>query len=128
VLLAQAGVVVVTGGRGGVAEAASRGASSAGGLTVGILPSRDRSEANRYVEIAIPTGLGETRNALVVMDADAVIAFPGAYGTLTELGFALHSDRHVVIVGDWPLAEAAPALRASSPDDAVAIALAFPDS
>lgn len=135
-LLADAGVVVITGGRGGVAEAACRGASQAGGLTVGILPSRERSDANSWVEIAIPTGMGETRNALVVMDADAVIAFPGAYGTLIELGFALHNGRHIVIVGDWPLAAEESGsqwrlrdprvLHADSPEDAVAIALAFP--
>ena len=88
-LLAEAGVIVVTGGREGVATAASRGAMEAGGLTVGILPGRDRDEANPWVRVAVPTGLGEMRNALVVMDADAVIAFPGAYGTLTEIAFNL---------------------------------------
>ena len=124
VLLAEAGAVVVTGGREGVAAAASRGARSAGGRTVGILPGRDRSEANPWVEIAIPTGLGEMRNALVVMDADAVIAFPGAYGTLVELGFALHADRRIVIVGDWPLAAGTDARRAGSVEEAVAYALA----
>ena len=82
-LLAQRGCVVVTGGRRGVAEAACRGAVLAGGTTVGILPGSRRSEANPYVTVAVPTALGETRNALVVMDADAVIALPGAYGTLS---------------------------------------------
>jgi uncharacterized protein (TIGR00725 family) len=124
VLLAEAGAVVVTGGREGVAAAASRGARSAGGRTVGILPGRDRSEANPWVEIAIPTGLGEMRNALVVMDADAVIAFAGAYGTLVELGFAMHSGRRIVVVGDWPLAAGTDARRAASVEDAVAYALA----
>jgi uncharacterized protein (TIGR00725 family) len=122
-LLAKAGVVVVTGGREGIAAAASRGASEAGGLTVGILPSRDRAEANPWVHVAVPTGLGELRNALVVMDADAVIAFPGAYGTLIELGFALHTGRSIVVVGDWPMASGIAAPRASSPEEAVAIAL-----
>jgi hypothetical protein len=123
-LLAQAGVIVVTGGREGIAAAASRGASEAGGLTVGILPGRDRSEANPWVQVAVPTGLGELRNALVVMDADAVIAFPGAYGTLIELGFALHTERPVVIVGDWQLASGTSVRHAASPEEAVAYALA----
>ena len=122
-LLAEAGVVVVTGGREGIAAAASRGASDAGGLTVGILPSRDRAEANPWVHVAVPTGLGELRNALVVMDADAVIAFPGVYGTLIELGFALHTGRPIVVVGDWPLASGIAVRRAASPDEAVALAL-----
>ncbi|HEY2813491.1 MAG TPA: TIGR00725 family protein [Acidimicrobiales bacterium] len=123
-LLAKEDAIVVTGGRGGVAEAASRGASLNGGTTVGILPGRERSEANPWVEIAIPTGMGETRNALVVMDADAVIAFPGAYGTLIELGFALHNGLRVVIVGDWPLAVGATVQHATSPEEAVEFALA----
>ena len=122
-LLARAGVVVVTGGREGIAAAASRGAFDAGGLTVGILPSRDRSEANPWVHVAVPTGLGELRNALVVMDADAVIAFPGAYGTLTELGFALHTGRPIVIVGEWPLATGTSVRHAQSAEEAVAWAL-----
>jgi uncharacterized protein (TIGR00725 family) len=122
-LLAEAGVVVVTGGREGIAAAASRGAFEAGGLTVGILPSRDRAEANPWVHVAVPTGLGELRNALVVMDADAVIAFPGAYGTLIELGFALHTGRPIVVVGDWPLASGATVHHARSPEEAVAYAL-----
>jgi uncharacterized protein (TIGR00725 family) len=122
-LLAKAGVVLVTGGREGIAAAACRGASKAGGLTVGILPSRDRDEANPWVHVAVPTGLGELRNALVVMDADAVIAFPGVYGTLIELGFALHTGRSIVVVGDWPLASGIAVRRASSPEEAVALAL-----
>src|SRR3954451_23302422 len=71
-LLAEAGAIVVTGGRDGVAAAACKGALEAGGMTVGILPGRSRDEANPWVRVAVPTGLGEMRNALVVMDADAV--------------------------------------------------------
>lgn len=103
-LLAQRGCVLVTGGRRGVAEAASRGAVLAGGTTVGILPGSHRSEANPYVTVAVPTGLGETRNALVVMGADAVIALPGAYGTLSEIAHALLADTLVVTIGDaWSI-------------------------
>jgi uncharacterized protein (TIGR00725 family) len=120
--LAQRGCVVVTGGRRGVAEAASRGAVLSGGLTVGILPGSQRSEANPYVRVAVPTGLGETRNALVVMDADAVIALPGAYGTLSEIAHALLAGTRVVTVGDgWTIPGC---VAANSAADAVDAALA----
>jgi uncharacterized protein (TIGR00725 family) len=123
-LLAEAGVTVVTGGREGVAAAACRGASEAGGLTVGILPGSDRDEANPWVQVAIPTGLGDLRNALVVMDADAVIAFPGAYGTLIELAFSLLANRKVVGFGTWALGEGISILSAENPADVVRLALA----
>src|SRR5690349_17978812 len=98
-LLAEAGVYVVTGGRTGIAEAASKGAYAAGGMTIGILPERHRGEANGYLRVAVSTGLGETRNALVVMNGDAVIAFDGAYGTLSEIAHALLHDKRVIGLG-----------------------------
>jgi uncharacterized protein (TIGR00725 family) len=101
--LAELGAVVVTGGRGGVMEAACRGAKEAGGQTVGILPGLDRSEANAFVDVAIPTGLGEMRNALVVRAADAVVAVGGAWGTLSEIAFARIADKPVFGVGSWEL-------------------------
>jgi uncharacterized protein (TIGR00725 family) len=122
-LLAEAGAVVVTGGREGVAAAACRGAVEAGGVTVGILPGRRRDEANPWVKVAIPTGLGDLRNALVVMDADAVIAFPGAYGTLIELAFSLLADTRVVGLGEWALGDGISILSADTPDDVVRLAL-----
>ena len=127
-LLAGRGAVVVCGGREGVAEAACRGAFEAGGTTVGILPGRTRDEANPFVSVAVPTGLGETRNALVVMDADAVIAFPGAYGTLSELAFSLLGGTRVVGLGTWRLDEQpgggeVPIRPASTPAEAVSLAL-----
>src|SRR4029453_10344762 len=79
-LLGRSGAVVVWGGRGGVMGAACRGAKSAGGMTVGILPGLDRSEANTWVDVAIPTGLGEARNALVVWAADVLVAIGGGRG------------------------------------------------
>jgi uncharacterized protein (TIGR00725 family) len=102
--LADAEAVVVCGGRGGVMEAVCRGARSAGGLTLGILPGRDRSEANPFVEVAVPTGLGEARNALVVRSADAVVAIGGAYGTLSEIAFALKGGTPVIGLRTWELA------------------------
>jgi uncharacterized protein (TIGR00725 family) len=126
-LIAGAGAIVVTGGRRGVAEAASGGAVEAGGLTVGILPGRDRAEANPWVQVAVPTGLGDTRNALVVMGADAVIALAGQYGTLSEIAFALVAGTPVVALGSWELALGGRAdetiERATDPTDAVARAL-----
>jgi hypothetical protein len=112
-LIAEAGAALVCGGRGGVMEAACRGARSAGGLTVGILPGRDRREANPYVEVAIPTGLGEARNALVVRSADAVVAVGGAYGTLSEIAFALRAGTPVVGIRTWELS------RGGQPDSGV---------
>ncbi len=95
-LLARAGAVVITGGRGGVMEAASRGAKEAGGLTLGILPGASRDEANPYVDVAVPTGLGHARNAVNVLAGDAVIAVGGGPGTLSEIGLALAYGRPVV--------------------------------
>jgi uncharacterized protein (TIGR00725 family) len=87
--LARRGVVVVTGGLGGVMAAACRGAHDAGGTTLGILPGSDRAAANQWVTVAVATGLGELRNGLVVRAADAVIAVAGEYGTLSEIALAL---------------------------------------
>lgn len=99
--IARSAAIVVCGGGGGAMEAACRGARSAGGTTVGILPGPSREDANPFVEIAIPTGMGEARNALVVRTADAVIAVGGGVGTLSEIGLALKMGRPVVGLGTW---------------------------
>jgi uncharacterized protein (TIGR00725 family) len=101
--LAAAGAVLVCGGLGGVMEAACRGAKSAGGLTVGLLPGLDPKAANPWVDVIIPTGLGEARNLLVVRSAAAVIAIDGEYGTLSEIAFALRMGTPVVGLGTWLL-------------------------
>jgi uncharacterized protein (TIGR00725 family) len=101
--LARRGAIVVTGGRGGVMAAASRGAAESGGTAVGILPGPDREEANDWVTVALPTGLGELRNGLVVRAADAVIAVGGAYGTLSEIALALRAGVPVIGVGTWEI-------------------------
>lgn len=98
-LLGERDHEVVCGGRGGVMEAACRGASEADGHTIGILPGSHRGEANQYVETAIATGLGNARNPLVVMNGDAAIAVDGATGTLSELGHALDFGRPVAGLG-----------------------------
>lgn len=99
--VARAGAVLVTGGLGGAMEAACRGAQSAGGTTVGILPGDRRSDANRFVDIAIPTGMGEMRNLLVVRAADAVLAVGGGLGTLSELALALKLGKPTIGIGTW---------------------------
>jgi uncharacterized protein (TIGR00725 family) len=86
---------------GGVMEAASRGAKSRRGLTIGLLPGLDRSEANGWVDVAIATGLGEIRNALIVRTSDALVAVGGGVGTLSEIGFALKLGRPVIGVGTF---------------------------
>ena len=101
--LAQHGYGVVTGGLGGVMEAVSRGAWEAGGLTVGILPGRDPQAANPWVRVALPTGLGETRNTLVAGAGGGVIAIGGAVGTLSEIAFALKRGLPVVSLASWEL-------------------------
>ncbi|HEX5396771.1 MAG TPA: TIGR00725 family protein [Candidatus Limnocylindria bacterium] len=102
-LLARSGAVVITGGLGGVMRAASRGAASADGLTIGILPGTDASEANEFVRVPVATGLGVMRNLVVVTAADAVIAVGGRHGTLSEIGLALRQGRHVVTLSSWRL-------------------------
>jgi uncharacterized protein (TIGR00725 family) len=114
--LASRGVVLVCGGLGGVMEAACRGAKESGGRTVGILPGADRSAANPYVDVAIATGLGEARNALVVRAADALIAVGGGYGTLSEVALALKAGKRVVGLGTWDIEGV---VAADSPEAAV---------
>jgi uncharacterized protein (TIGR00725 family) len=104
--LGQAGAVLVTGGLGGVMAAASRGAVEAGGTTVGVLPGLDRATANPYLTVALPTGLGEARNALVVRAADVVIAVGGEWGTLSEIALAMKTGTPVVGIATWELRRA----------------------
>ena len=99
--LASLGAVVVTGGLGGVMEAACRGARSRRGRTLGILPGQDREAANGWVEIAVATGLGELRNGLIVRACDALVAVGGGHGTLSEVALALKLGRPVVGLGTW---------------------------
>jgi uncharacterized protein (TIGR00725 family) len=127
--LAEVGAVLICGGRGGVMEAACRGARSAGGLTIGVLPGTSRSQANPYVDIPIVTGLGEARNAIIIRTAQAVIAVGGSYGTLSEIGFALAFGVPVVGLGTWEVKREghlpAPIVYTATPEEAVARALAL---
>jgi uncharacterized protein (TIGR00725 family) len=101
--LAREGAVVVSGGLGGVMAAACRGATEAGGLTVGLLPGTDRHTANQWVQVALPTGLGELRNGLIIRSADAVIAVGGAHGTLSEIALALKTGVPVIGLDTWSI-------------------------
>lgn len=119
--LAEAGAVVVTGGLGGVMEAASRGCREAGGLTVGFLPDRDPSVANPWVTLPLATAMGESRNSLVVRAGEAVVAIGGSWGTLSEIALARKMGHSVVLLGDPPVDLPLP--RADRPDEAAAWAL-----
>ena len=125
--LARRGALVLTGGLGGVMEAACRGAKQGGATTIAFLPGDDRTSANDYVDIALSTGIGEMRNMLLVRASDAVIAVSGEFGTLSEIGFALRIGKPVVGLDTWELAkrgEPSPAVTVvDDPIDAVTVAL-----
>ena len=108
-LIALRGAVLVCGGLGGVMEAASQGASEHNGLVIGIIPGELKSDANPYVHVAIPTGMGVARNVLVVNSSDVVIALPGAFGTLSEIVLAMAQNKTVIYLpGAWDLRKIGP--------------------
>jgi uncharacterized protein (TIGR00725 family) len=123
--LAKRGITLCCGGRGGIMEAACRGARSAGGHTIGILPGHDASESppNPWVEFPVFTGIGYARNSAVVLSGDAVIAIDGAYGTLSEIAFALIHDAPLVGLDTWDFAyhghDHDKIIRAATPQEAV---------
>jgi uncharacterized protein (TIGR00725 family) len=125
--IAQAGAVLFCGGRTGVMEAASRGAARAGGDVVGVLPGFSRRDANRWVTIAVVTGMDQARNVVLVRSCDAVIAIGGSYGTLSEIALALKLGVPVVGLRTWrltsPEARRVPLRRARDADEAVRLAL-----
>ena len=132
-LLATRGAIVVCGGHGGVMEAVAEGVKQHGGCTVGLLPGNDRTEGNAYLTIALPTGLGELRNGLIVRAADVVIAVGGSWGTLSEIALAVRSGKPVIALNSWQLqpgaastnsAEIAGPVPAESAEQAVTLALA----
>jgi hypothetical protein len=127
--LAEAGAMLICGGRGGVMEAACRGAKAADGLTIGVLPGASRRGANPHVDIPIVTGMGEARNAIITRTAQAVIAVGGSYGTLSEIALALAFGTPVVGLGTWTMAREghppAPITYVDTPEEAVERALAL---
>ena len=122
-LLAQRGIDVVTGGLGGVMAAAARGTHEGGGIVIGLLPGNDRAHANPDLTVAIPTGLGQGRNALVVRAADGVIAVGGSWGTLSEIALARRAGKPVVCLRGWRVIDAGdnpvPLAVAGTPAEAV---------
>lgn len=124
--LAEAGAVVLCGGLSGVMEAACRGCRAGGGTSVGILPGSDRRAANPFVDVALATGMGEMRNALIVRASDVVVALGGGYGTLSEIAFALKIGRPVVGFETWEPSKgafSAAVVRVPSAEEAVAAAV-----
>lgn len=124
--IARRGHILVCGGLGGVMEAASRGARNAGGITVGILPGADRSRANRWLSVSIPTDMGHARNAIIALSGDAIIALRGGYGTLSEMAFGLKMGKPVIGLESWdpgecPL-ESTRVVNATTPRQAVDLA------
>jgi uncharacterized protein (TIGR00725 family) len=127
-LLAERGVVVVCGGRGGVMEAACRGAAGQGGITLGLLPGSEASGGNPFLTIALPTGMNQARNAILALAGEAIIAIGGGPGTLSEIGLALKAGKRVVGLGTWqvrdPRGRPDVIQAAASPEQAVTLALA----
>lgn len=126
--IARKKAILVCGGLTGVMEAACRGAKEEGGLTIGILPGCDESQANKYVDIKIVTGMGFARNIHVALSAHAVIAVDGSYGTLSEIAYALIHKKPVIALKTWELKpyttrEPLPICRAETAEEAVAAAI-----
>jgi uncharacterized protein (TIGR00725 family) len=100
-LIAKNDYILVNGGMKGVMEASARGAKSANGIVIGILPGKSRDDCNSYVDIAIPTGLGYMRNPMVVLNSDIVVAIDGSYGTLSEIAYTQIYNRTVFGLNTW---------------------------
>ena len=120
-LIARQGGILVCGGLGGVMESAARGAKQAGGLTIGILPGQATQDANPYIDVAIATGIGYTRNSLVALNSDVLIAIDGQYGTLSEIAYGLIYGKRVIGLGTWDVTGI---LTVLTPDEAVQMAFA----
>jgi len=100
-IIAKVGATLVCGGLGGVMEHVSRGAKDAGGMTIGLLPGKNKGDANPYIDIALPTSIGYARNACIACSADVVVALPGSYGTESEICYAIVYGRPVIDMGGW---------------------------
>ncbi len=100
-IIARVGAVLVCGGLFGVMEAAAKGAKKAGGTTIGILPGKEKSDANKYIDIALPTSIGYSRNVIVACSADIIIALPGSHGTRCEISYGFVYNRPILDMGNW---------------------------
>jgi len=128
-LIAKSGARLICGGMEGVMEAACRGAKEAGGITIGVLPTGSKADANPYVDIPIVTAMGTARNVIIVRSADAIIAIDGSYGTLSEIAHALDQGKRVISLKSWPLHKAGVAkdllVEVSTPEEAVKLAVGY---
>ena len=116
-LIAGKKCFLLCGGMGGIMEAACRGAKSAGGTTIGILPGPESSSANRFIDIPIVTGMGEARNVIVAKSSHSIIAVGGSFGTLSEISFALKSGIPVIGLDTWDVSEEI--IKCKTPEEAV---------
>ncbi len=124
--IARNGFTLLTGGMGGVMEAACRGSKSAGGTTIGILPGSSKSDCNTYVDYPIVTGMGHGRNIIVVGSSDAIIAIGGSFGTLSEIAFALRLNIPIIGLNTWDVST--DIKKAESAQEAVHLAIKLVDS
>jgi len=122
-LIAERGAILVCGGLGGVMEAACQGAKKAGGLTVGILPGNNPDQANPYTDIPIATNMGHSRNSLVALNSDVLIAVDGKYGTLSEIAFGCIYRKKIIGLGTWDIKGVLPV---DTPEEALELALSRP--
>lgn len=100
-IIAKVGAILVCGGLKGVMEAACKGSKEAGGITIGLLPGKEKIDANPFVDIALPTTIGYARNAMVACCADIIVALPGSHGTLSEICYGLVYGRPIIDLGNW---------------------------
>ena len=123
--IAISGAILVCGGLDGVMEAAAKGAKAAGGVTVGILPTETKDEANPYIDIPLATGLNHARNAIITRSCDVLIAIDGSYGTLSEIGLAKAMGKEVVALKSWDIEGL---IKAESAKEAVELAIGVLES
>jgi hypothetical protein len=119
-LIAENDAILICGGLSGIMEAAARGSKQAGGITVGILPGNSKLDANPYIDLAIPTGMGYARNSMVAMNSDVIIAVNGQYGTLTEVAYGLIYGKKVIGLGTWDIDGV---IKAGTAEEAVKLAV-----
>ena len=100
-IVAKVGAFLVCGGLYGVMQATSKGAKEAGGTTIGLIPGKDKGDANPYIDIVIATTIGYARNAMVACSADIIIALPGSHGTLSEICYGMVYDKPIIDMGNW---------------------------
>ena len=100
-IIASVGAILVCGGLDGVMKAVSKGAKKAGGITIGLLPGTEKSAANPYIDIALPTSIGYSRNVIIACSADIIVALPGSHGTLSEICYGLVYKKPIIDLGNW---------------------------